>query len=81
MTLLRGYWELLNSSINSSLLKSWWNNQLTEVCKEYRDTRKTYRATAANHKKLKSSKKTLQEVTDNAKKHEKAFTSEYLNTA
>ena len=32
-------------------------------------------------KKIKSSKKALQELIDNAKKHEKAFTSEYLNTA
>ena len=68
---------------NSSLLKSWWKNELTEAYKEYRETRKTYtyKATPANYKKLKSSKKTLQELIDNAKKHEKAFTSEYLNTA
>ena len=58
---------------NSSLSKSWWNNQLTEAYKEYTETRKTYtyRATPANHKKLKSSKKTLQELIDTAKKHEK----------
>ena len=69
---------------NSSLLKSWWNNQLTETYKKYRETRKTYtcRATPANHKKLKSSKKkTIQELIDIAKKHERAFPSEYLNTA
>ena len=56
---------------NSSLVKSWWKNQLTKVYKEYKDTRKafTYRAIPASHKKLKSTK----ELTDNAKKHEKAF--------
>ena len=27
---------------NSSLLKSWWNNQLAEAYKEYRQTGKTY---------------------------------------
>ena len=27
---------------NSSLAKSWWNNQLTEAYKEYRERRKTY---------------------------------------
>ena len=53
---------------NSSLAKSWWNKQLTEAYKEYRETRKiyTYRATLANHKKEKSSKKALQELIDNA---------------
>ena len=62
---------------------TWWISQLTEIYKEYRETRKTYtyRATPANHKNMKSSKKALQELTENAKKHEKAFTSEYLDTA
>ena len=27
---------------DKSLSKSWWNNQLTEAYKEYRETRKTY---------------------------------------
>ena len=51
---------------NSSLVKSWWKNQLTKVYKEYKDTRKafTYRAIPGSHKKLKSTK----ELTDNAKK-------------
>ena len=68
---------------NSNLAKSWWNNQLTEAYKEYRETRKTYtyKATSANREKLKSTKKTLQELIYNAKNQEKAFTSEYLNTA
>ena len=64
---------------NSSLVKSWWKNQLTKVYKEYKDTRKafTYRAIPASHKKLKSTK----ELTDNAKKHEKAFNFDYFTTA
>ena len=41
----------------------------------YKETGKTYtcRAKPTNHKKLKSSKKALQELIDNAKKHETAF--------
>ena len=64
---------------NSSLVKSWWKNQLTKVYKEYKETRKTftYRAIPASHKKLKSTK----ELTDNAKKHEKAFNFDYFTTA
>ena len=70
--------KLLGIIKNSSLAKFWLNNLLIEAYKEYRETRKTYtyRATPANHKKLKSSKKQLQELIDNAKKHEKALTSE-----
>ena len=43
---------------NSSLVKSWRNNQLTKVYKEYNETRKTftYRAIPASHKKLKLTK-------------------------
>ena len=60
-------------------MKSWWKNQLTKVYKEYKETRKTftYRAIPASHKKLKSTK----ELTDNAKKHEKAFNFDYFTTA
>ena len=55
---------------NSSLAKSWWNNQLTEAYKEYRETRKTYiyRATPANHKMMKSSRKSIPRINRQCKK-------------
>ena len=64
--------KLLEINKNSSLAKSWWNKQLTEAYREYRKSRKryTYRVTPANPKKLKSSRNALQELIDNAKKHE-----------
>ena len=50
----------------------------TNIYKEYREMKitHTYRGTPENQKKLKSNKKSLQELTDNAKKCKKAFNSD-----
>ena len=71
MTLLRSNYQLLKIIV---LPKPGGTN----IYKEYREMKitHTYRATPENKKKLTSNKKSLQELTDNAKKCKKTFTSD-----